>query len=241
MLYESARTGLCEPMRIHLDDPSRSPALRDYFLRLGAEGTINADATVDVAVHEGDDLDLETSLESWALTNQVNATVVSEEAATQPVLALAQPAPAPDAWTPPVRLGDLLVSKGFISNEQLAHALVESREKGELVGRVLLRNRWIYEDELARTLAEQWSLPYLNLASIGADLSAMRLLPAEVGLQAAAVPVRFMNGGVQVAFADPSDQSALDAVREYLPTMTPAVAELTDITMLWRKVTRAAS
>jgi hypothetical protein len=68
----------------------------------------------------------------------------------------------------------------------------------------------------------------------------MRMLPAEVGMRTMSVPVRFTDGAVQVAFADPSDQRALDEVRSHLRTISVAIAELTDIMMLWQQAMRAA-
>jgi hypothetical protein len=231
-------------VRIQLGDASRANQLRDYFRRLGAVGTVNADGTVDITFAEADDADAEAYLASWAATNRVSATVVPDNVPVQtPPAAPAfevMPRARADAWTPPMRLGDLLVSKGFITNEQLGEALVESRQTQELLGLVLLRRRWIFEDELARTLAQQWTLPYLNLRTVGVDAGAMRLLPAEVGMRTMSVPVRFLDGAVQVAFADPSDQRALEEVRSHLRKVSLAVAELTDIQMLWQQALRAA-
>lgn len=74
----------------------------------------------------------------------------------------------------------------------------------------------------------------MNIALIGVDASALRLVPREVGLESAAIPVRFVDGAVQVAFADPSDPSSLAAVREHITSIAPAVAEYPDIEMAWR-------
>jgi hypothetical protein len=99
---------------------------------------------------------------------------------------------------------------------------------------VLVRNGWVYEQELARALSEQWALPFVNIALVGVDASAVRLLPREVGLEAHAIPVRFIDGAIQVAFADPSDPGSLAAVREHITSIAPAVAEYSDIEMAWR-------
>jgi hypothetical protein len=227
-------TGDSLTTRIQLDDPTRTDVLRDYFLRLGAEAVVGADAIVEVRFREDDDADVEALLGSWTEANGIQATKVADK----PVV-LAAPEVAPRSATlsdPPVRLGDLLVSKGFITVEQLSAALVESKEKGELVGRVLLRRGLVFEDELARTLAEQWQLSYVRLSSVGVDRQVMRLLPREVGLRFAAVPVRFAEQSVLVAFADPSDPEALAEVRGYLPSIKLAVAEFSDIRMLWQAV-----
>jgi Type II secretion system (T2SS), protein E, N-terminal domain len=225
-------------LRVQLDDPTRLAALRDYFLRLGATAVLEAESSVDVRFERGDDIDAAAFLRTWAATNDVTATTVSapagRAAVPPPKLEVAPKGASP--FDPPVRLGDLMVSKGFIDVDQLSQALVESKQTGQLVGRVLLRRGWVFEDELARALAEQWKLPYVRLSSVGVDQSVMRLLPREIGVRFAAVPVRFTDQSVLVAFADPSDPDALAAVREHLPAIKLAVAEFSDIRMLWQSV-----
>jgi MshEN domain len=221
-------------LRVELNDPTKVAALRDYFRRLGANTAVNPDSTVDVRFEPGDDIDAASFLRTWAAMNDVVAKTVSAPPALAVVPAKVEVKPqGASPFDPPVRLGDLMVSKGFIDTDQLSQALVESKETGQLVGRVLLRRGWVFEDELARTLAEQWKLSYVRLSSVGVDQSVMRLLPRDVGVKFAAVPVRFVEESVLVAFADPSDPGALAAVREYLPSIKLAVAEFSDIRMLW--------
>lgn len=138
------------------------------------------------------------------------------------------------AAPPRPRLGDLLVAKGMITPDQLGQALVESRATGVLLGQVLIKNRWVFEDELARTLAEQLSLPYVNLSLVGVNEKVRKLLPPEVGRRYAAIPVRLLPTRIQVAFADPSDPDALDVVSQYVPGVEPAVAPFSDIELAWR-------
>ena len=136
------------------------------------------------------------------------------------------------------RLGELLVRKGFISDEQLAWALGEARATNTLLGLVLLRERLIFEDELARTLSVQLSIPYIGIKQIGVNPYVARLLPPDVGEAVAAIPVRDGAQSVQVVFADPTDPQALDAVRRHLPEIEVAVAELSDIRLAWRAIAR---
>ena len=228
-------------VRIELKDPGRAGQVRDFFLRLGADASVAADGIVDARFPEdalNDDINAEEFLQSWAALNGTDAQVVAA-AASAPVNPPADlfeilPREHPRQGAPPPRLGDLLVGKGYITEEQLAAALVESRSTGERLGRVLVRNGWTYEQELARALSEQWALPFVNIALVGVDGSALRLLPREVGLEAHAIPVRFIDGAVQVAFADPSDPDSLAAVREHITSIAPAVAEYSDIEMAWR-------
>src|SRR5947207_13292953 len=107
-------------------------------------------------------------------------------------------------------LGALLVRKGRLTKEQLDEALAERAETGELLGQVLLRHAWIFEDELARVLAEQHDLEFLNLRSVGVDRRLLPLIPAEDGRRLLAVPVRVVEGGdVLTAIADPNDRDGM--------------------------------
>jgi hypothetical protein len=153
--------------------------------------------------------------------------------------------PAPPYTVPPwdagpsaprPRLGELLTRRGFIDEAQLSWALKQASAKNEMLGVVLLRERMIFEDELARTLSQQLSIPYLNIGHIGVDAAVARLLPIEVGIAAAAIPVRVSNGIVQVAFADPTDPQALTSVEQRLPQMSIAVAELSEIKRAWQSL-----
>ena len=135
------------------------------------------------------------------------------------------------------RLGDLLMRKGLITQEQLTEALVESRSSGELLGRILIRRGHIFGDELARSLAEQLNLPYVNLHSLGVDSSVARMIPAGEGRRAAVIPVGMVGGRIRVALADPSDETALALVERYISAPYElAVGELSDIDRAWRAI-----
>lgn len=134
------------------------------------------------------------------------------------------------------RLGDLLIAKGMITEAQLKEGLALSVASGELLGRVLLGRRWIFEDELARTLAEQLGLPYVNLRHTGIDYDLARVVPSAIGRRAGAIPVGFQGERIRVAFADPLDEEAVQSIGRLLRPFDSVVAELTDIDEAWRTV-----
>ena len=126
----------------------------------------------------------------------------------------------------------------MITEAQLAEGLRESQLSGDLLGRILLRRQWIFEDELARSLAQQLNLPYINLRNAGIDYALARILPVETGVRFAVIPIGVHRGSVRVAFADPCDNGAFDAVARSIDGFDPVVAELTDIETAWRTVAR---
>jgi hypothetical protein len=198
--------------------------LRDYFLRLGAHAKIVESAAGPlVHVESGPDFEIEEFLDSWVAINKTHASIMQQLVPATHRLG----APAPSR----PRLGDLLLAKGMITDSQLKEALAESFAAGELLGRVLLQHEWIFEDELARTLAEQLGLPYVNLRHTGLDKTLARLVPYETGMRFAAVPIAFQGSRIRVAFAYPSDERAQQAMKAHIADFDCAVAELSDIEM----------
>ena len=204
--------------------------LRDYFLRLGAKAEIVEGASGPLVHVQSADFEIAEFLDSWVAINQTEASIMQQQ------VTLTHRLGAPVPVRP--RLGDLLLAKGMITDSQLKEALAESFAAGELLGRVLLRHQWIFEDELARTLAEQLGLPYVNLRHAGLDNALARIVPFEIGMRFAAVPVCFTSDRVRVAFADPSDEPAQQAIKAHLAAFDCAVAELSDIEMALRTAHR---
>jgi hypothetical protein len=203
--------------------------VRDYFRRLGLTAEVAGTTLVELTTEE-DPEEIEAWVANWA---EKNDTPLHLERVGEKSQALV--APAPRSGSP--RLGTLLVSRGYITNEQLMDALADSKATGDLLGVALLRSGVIFEEELARALSQQLSIPYISVGRIGVNQSVARLLPAEVGAATAAIPVRALGDTVRVAFADPTDTWALAEVGRYLPTIEVVVAELSEIRAAWRGVT----
>ncbi len=205
--------------------------LRDYFRRLGVTAEVAGPALVELAGPE-DPIEIEQYVASWSRVN--GAPLHVDELGEPPAVA-----PAPRSGSP--RLGTLLVNNGYLTDPQLAGALAEASATKDLLGIVLLRRGLIFEDELARMLSKQLAIPYVSVGRVGVNAVAARQLPPEVGEAAAAIPVRMIGDAVQVAFADPTDSTALTEVGRYLPRIELAVAELSDIKLAWRSITSLVS
>jgi hypothetical protein len=103
-------------------------------------------------------------------------------------------------------LGSLLIGAGFITEAQLAEALHEGSASGERVGEVVVRRGWATEDDVAKLLAEQWGLGYVERASIFFDSDALGRMSREEAQRLEALPTRVQDGRVVVAVAEPTDE-----------------------------------
>jgi MSHA biogenesis protein MshE len=139
-------------------------------------------------------------------------------------------------------LGSILVEKGWVTHERLDAALEQARLTGMRLGETLLSRGWLFEPELASALAEQAGLRYVDLVRHPLDPKVARLLPLEVARRMFVVPVRFTDDGrIEVAVADPADadQEALERVLGR--SVELVVGERTAIQDAWRYTPSCAS
>jgi hypothetical protein len=119
------------------------------------------------------------------------------------------------AKTERVPLGRLLVDAGFLTRVQLDDCLFEGSKTGERIGEVVVRRGLATEDDVARLLAEQWGLDYVERSSIWFDGNALTRLSREDAQRLEVLPTRVEGGRVVVAVAEPTEQR-LAAIRELI-------------------------
>ncbi|MEO5576943.1 MAG: hypothetical protein ABIR67_07935 [Gaiellaceae bacterium] len=103
-------------------------------------------------------------------------------------------------------LGELLKSNGFVTDEQLEDALDEGAQSGTRLGEIVVARGWASEDDVAKLLAEQWNLGYVDRASIWFDGDALTRMSREQAQLLEALPTRVEHGRVVVAVADPTEE-----------------------------------
>lgn len=113
-------------------------------------------------------------------------------------------------------LGTMLVERGLLESERLDEALRIGTESGERLGEVVVRLGWVTEEDLAKVLADQWQLRYLDRSGISFDADALSRLSREEANRLEALPMRFdLDGAMMVALAEPTEARLL-ALRSLL-------------------------
>jgi MSHA biogenesis protein MshE len=115
-----------------------------------------------------------------------------------------------------VRLGDVLVQRRLISQEQLHQTLELQQQTGKKVGRLLIESGIITEELLADALARQLHIPYVNLKTFPFRAELVRLLPESAARRFRALVLEDKGDGLLVAMADPLDLFAYDEVTRLL-------------------------
>ncbi len=115
-----------------------------------------------------------------------------------------------------IRLGDLLVQQGLITPSQLDQALAAQKATGRKLGRVFIDNGWVNEGQIARALAGQLRVPFVDLGQRSIRPEIARLLPEVQARRLRALVIEENAGALRVAMADPTDMAAYDEVARLL-------------------------
>ncbi len=115
---------------------------------------------------------------------------------------------------PWMQLGSLLIRDHVISSEQLDTALSEKDSTGRRVGDILVDHGWATTSDLARALAEQWSLEYVDILQADIQPDAVKLLSEPIVRRYRALPIRYLSKNlVLIAISDPTDILGLDSIK----------------------------
>ncbi len=110
------------------------------------------------------------------------------------------------------KIGEILVSSGIITEDQLKAALNGQRQLGGTVGENLIRLGYLSEEVLLNALSEQTGLQHINLTRVEIPPSIQRLIKLETVRSRRLIPIGFEGKRLVVGMVDPTDLSALSEI-----------------------------
>ena len=135
------------------------------------------------------------------------------------------------------RIGDILLSEGKITPQQLDEALSLQRHDRREIGKILLSLGYVQEVDLAKALAKRLRLDYIELDEADVDRAAATLVDQKVLRKHRAIPLKVENGRLIVAMTDPNNFYALEDLRMISGyPVTPVVALDGEIRQIQNKV-----
>jgi type IV pilus assembly protein PilB len=149
--------------------------------------------------------------------------------------------------TPPTRQGgssrfltDVLVELGYCDEKRVGSAIDEARSSGVPPERLLLEQKAITPEQLARAIAERYGLDHLDLGIFKVDMGAVNLLTSSVAKRYSAVPVSYLDEHtLLLAMSDPANVLAVDDIAMLTRLdVRPAVASTEDIQSLIGRMNR---
>ena len=114
-----------------------------------------------------------------------------------------------------IRVGDLLVAAGAITEEQLQEALAKQKEEGGRIGNIIMEMGFISKELLITVLTTQMGIEFVELKACKIDDEVLRLVPENIVNKYKLIPLGYDENNpniIKVAMADPMDIVAVDDV-----------------------------
>lgn len=115
-----------------------------------------------------------------------------------------------------IRLGDLLLEKNLITQQQLEDAIAVQKKEGGKLGSVIIKMNLLKENALLQTLADQLNLPYIDLKQFDIDQKLIAQLPEKTARRLSAIILQKTEKGLLVGMADPLNLYASDEISREL-------------------------
>jgi len=114
------------------------------------------------------------------------------------------------------RIGEILISQGLITPQQLEKALKIQKEGNEKrLGEILVEIGAISKEELYETLQYICETEYVDLSNYVIDPEVISVIPEKIALQFKLIPISKNDDELIIAMANPLDVYAVDFVKDY--------------------------
>jgi len=110
------------------------------------------------------------------------------------------------------RIGEILVSAGVVTVEQLEQALKVQGQMGGTLGENLVRLGFVTEEALLAALSEQAGIQHVNLARLEVPPAVQHLVRFETVRLRRLLPIGFEGKALVVGMVDPTDLAAVGEV-----------------------------
>lgn len=111
-----------------------------------------------------------------------------------------------------VRIGDILLTKALINQNQIKIALTQQKITGELFGDAIVNLGFVTSKELGHALAEQAGMEYVDLSQHPISEEALKLIPKEIAESTGFMPIDVTDGRLRIGITNPSNIIAIDKV-----------------------------
>ncbi len=110
------------------------------------------------------------------------------------------------------QLGQLLMERKVIDEKQLSHALEVQKEKGGLIGHILVELGYATEEAIAQAITTQYGFPYLPLENYDIDVEIVKMVPKNVASQFCLIPIDKIGTNLTIAMSDPLNALAIEDI-----------------------------
>ncbi len=114
----------------------------------------------------------------------------------------------------PQKLGEMLIHYKIITPVQLKEGLKIGKNKGKRIGEILIDLGRVTQDEINWVLGKQLNLPYVQVNVDNIDIQLSKNISENALKKFKVIPIMELNDELVVAMADPTDEEAIEMVKE---------------------------
>ena len=111
------------------------------------------------------------------------------------------------------RLGEMLVSSGLITADQLGEVLELQRTSGGKLGQLLVHKKYIDERRLIEFLSKQFGIEFVDLRNINIPIEILKIIPENIARRYGLIAVAKTENKLKVAMEDPLNIVILDDLK----------------------------
>jgi len=111
-----------------------------------------------------------------------------------------------------MKLGELLVYSGKITQKQLRQALETQKQSGRKLGEIIIEQGWASENEVMGVLENQMGIENFNIKEEAIEPEIPRLITENLARRYTAIPVKIIENKLKVAMSDPLNIFAIEDI-----------------------------
>jgi type IV pilus assembly protein PilB len=117
--------------------------------------------------------------------------------------------------TTKMRIGEMLMAQGYITEAQLDKALEQQKITGQRLGKTLVSLGFMPEEKLIEILSIQFEIPYVSLSNFSFDPDVVKYLSEDVcrGYNVVPLFVNLKEKILTIAMSDPTNMRVIDIVK----------------------------
>ncbi|MFC1594481.1 hypothetical protein ACFL38_04055 [Candidatus Omnitrophota bacterium] len=111
-------------------------------------------------------------------------------------------------------LGQILLSRGIITSEQLKDALGVQKKEGGVLGEILVKLGYLTERDVVVALIVQCGLPYIAINKYEVESDVISLIPESFAKEHHLIPLDKVGDVLSVVMANPLDNLTIDNIEK---------------------------
>lgn len=114
------------------------------------------------------------------------------------------------------RLGEILIRKKILNQEQLGAALQEQARSGDFLGEILVKMGLVHESDLLKTLAEQFNTHFVALENVQINPQVVKMVPFDLVSEYKFMPIEMRSSVLLIAVSNPLDMWPMSMLQKQM-------------------------